>query len=142
MVPRWDEPLACFVVGGVLGIVFFKFWVQAIASLTGTLLVSYSGLGLLARLARVDVISWAEKNGPLLNWGILSVAVLGILVQVLVQKRGLWPMSKAKGKPAAKPEAKPAAPPPPPAAAPPPPPPPPRPFWLRWLPQGTQKQAG
>jgi MFS family permease len=146
LIPRWDEPLACFVAGGVLGVVFFRFWIQAVASMVGTLLMSYAGLALVARLAKTDVTAWAEKNGPLLNWGVLSVAVLGILVQILVQKRGLW-LRKGKGKSSkgdAKPDSKPASAPPPPPPPPPaaPPPPPPRPFWLRWLPQGAQKKAG
>ncbi len=140
--PNWDEAVACFVGGGILGVVFFQFWVQAAASLTGTLLMAYSGLCLVARLGRADVVAWAEKNGPLLNWGTLSVATLGILVQILVQKRGLGSKSKAKPKPKPAAEAKPAAAPPPPPPPAPPPPPPPRPFWLRWLPQGTQKKAG
>jgi hypothetical protein len=137
--PSWEEPVACFVAGGILGVLFFRFWIQATASLLGTLLMAYAGLALVGRITRKDVATWAEGNGPLLTWATLSVAVLGILVQLLVQKRGLRGKSKSKAAPKAEakpaPAAAPAPPPPPPA----PPPPPPRPVWLRWLPQGEKK---
>lgn len=153
LIPKWEEPLACFVAGGILGIVCFRFWIQAIASTVGTFLMSYAGLALVGKLAKTDVVGWADKNAPLLNWCALSVAVLGILVQILVQKRGLFTKGKGKGKSSSKGDGKseskappgmpPAGqwvPPPPPPAL--PPPPPPRPFWLRWLPQGGQRKAG
>jgi hypothetical protein len=137
VMPNW-EPVACFVAGGVLGVVFFRIWIMAAASLAGTLLMAYSILSILGQLAKVDVEAWADKNGPLMNWGCLSVAVLGILVQLLVQRRGSKPKSKSKPKSSPKPAPAPqAAPPPPPPPA--PPPPPPRPFLLRWLPSGDRK---
>jgi hypothetical protein len=135
VMPNGSDPIVCFVAGGVLGVLFFRLWIMAAASLAGTLLMAYSSLCLLSQLAHMDVEAWAEKNGPLLNWGCLSVAVLGVLVQLLVQRRGSKKKAKSKPKAAAKP-----APPPPQPA--PPPPPPPRPFWLRWLPDKEQRQAG
>ncbi len=135
LLPGWKEPVACFVAGGLLGVVLFRIWIMAAASLAGTLLMVYAGLCLLGRLAKVDVEAWAETKGPLLNWACLSVAVLGILLQVLVQRR----TAKAAAKPAPKPAPAQAAPPPPPPA----PPPPPRSFWLRWLPNKEgERKAG
>jgi hypothetical protein len=135
LLPNWKEPVVCFVAGGLLGVLLFRVWIMAAASLAGTLLMAYSSLCILTQVAKLDVESWAEKNGPLLNWSCFSVAVLGILVQLLVQRRGSKP--KAKPKPAPKPVVQ--APPPPPPVA----PPPPRPFWLRWLPSpDEQRRAG
>lgn len=119
LAPSWDEPVACFVAGGLLGVLLFQFWVMALASLGGTLLMAYTTLGLAARLSKGDVVGWVEKNGPVLNWAGGSVVVLGILLQLLVLRR------KAK-------------PPPPKVVG---PPAPVKPFWQRLLPQAWVKKA-
>jgi hypothetical protein len=61
IVPTWDEPVAVFVAGGLLGVLLFRFWIMAAASLAGTLLMTYSILCLLSRYARMDVASWAVR---------------------------------------------------------------------------------
>jgi hypothetical protein len=117
--PGWNEPLACFLAGGLLGAFLFHVWVTALASLLGTLFLMYSSLCLVARFARVDVVSWASHNGPLLNWACAVLTVLGILVQYLMQNRkagagkekAVKPEKPAKEKEAKKPKPAPEPPP-------------------------------
>src|SRR5438067_2506654 len=42
--PNWEEPVACFVAGGLAGVLLFRYCIMAAASAAGTLLMAYSGL--------------------------------------------------------------------------------------------------
>jgi hypothetical protein len=86
--PSWDEPIACFLAGGLLGIALYKTCVIALSSFAGALLMSYSGLHLTAAFGKVDVVDLANKHGPLLSWGVGTVTILGMLVQFLIVRRG------------------------------------------------------
>jgi hypothetical protein len=108
--PGWDEPIAVFLVGGLVGVLLYRFWIITFSSLIGALLMTYSALALLDRLHMVKSIEWTMKNGPLLNWGCASLIVLGVLVQFLVERR-----RQRKAQSSAEPEQIAVAPPPPPA---------------------------
>jgi MFS family permease len=85
--PSWDEPIACFLAGGLLGIALYNVCVIALSSFGGTLLMSYSGLVLASTFGKVDAVSVAVKHAPLLNWGVGTATVMGILVQFLILRR-------------------------------------------------------
>ena len=87
MAPAWDEPIAIFLVGGLIGIVLYRFWIATFSSLVGSLLMAYIAFALLDRLQRLDSVAWTQKNGPLLNWGCASLIVMGVLVQFLLERR-------------------------------------------------------
>jgi hypothetical protein len=111
LAPSWDEPIAVFLVGGLIGVFLYRFWIVTFSSLIGAMVQVYSALALLDRLHMVDSVAWTRKNGPLLNWGCGSLIVLGILVQFLLERR-----RQRKAEPVAEPEPEPivVAPPPPP----------------------------
>jgi hypothetical protein len=94
-----DEPIAVFLVGGLAGVLLYRFWIITFSSLIGALLMAYSALALFDRLHMVDSVAWTRKNGPLLNWGFAALIVLGIVVQFLLERR-----RHRKAKPAAEPE--------------------------------------
>lgn len=126
----WDEPIAVFFIGGLVGVLLYRFWIIVFSSVIGALLMAYSALALCDRLHMVDSVAWTGKNGPLLNWGFASLIVLGILVQFLLERR-----RHRKAEPAAEPEPELVE-----IAPPPPPPPPAKPapggLWAwgeRWL---------
>lgn len=103
-----QEPVAVFLVGGLIGVLLYRFWIIVFSSTIGALLLAYSALALLDRLRIVDSVAWSTKYGPLLNWGCAALIVLGILVQFLLERR-----RRRRAEAAAEPE--PAPPPPPPA---------------------------
>jgi hypothetical protein len=108
----WDQPIAVFLVGGLIGVILYRFWIAIFSSLVGTLLMAYSALALLDRLRLMDSsVVWARQNGPLLNWGCASLIVMGVLVQFLLDRRG---KRKDKEEPAEELEPVAVAPPPPP----------------------------
>jgi hypothetical protein len=85
--PGWDEGVACFLIGGLTGVLLYRLWITAFASLVGTLLAGYGALALLDRVHVLDSAALARKNGPLLNWACASLAVTGVLVQFLLERR-------------------------------------------------------
>jgi hypothetical protein len=97
--PAWDEPIAVFLVGGLVGVFLYRFWIVTFSSLIGALLMAYSALALFDQLHMVDSVAWTRKNGPLLNWGLAALIVLGILVQFLLDRRGRKPKEAAETEP-------------------------------------------
>ena len=86
LVPSWDNRLLCFLGGGLTGLLLFRVWMMALTSLTGTLMMAYFGLGLLDRLGKMDALIWTEPRANLLNWSCAGVALLGLLVQFLLER--------------------------------------------------------
>jgi hypothetical protein len=82
--PAWDQPLVCFLIGGILGLLLFRLWLMALTSLGGTLLMAYSGLCLAQLLFRFDAVAWSDNSPKLLNWACGGVALTGVLVQYLL----------------------------------------------------------
>jgi hypothetical protein len=85
--PAWDAPAVYFLVGGLLGVLFYRVWVTALFSLAGTLLLAYSILGLLGAFAVFDVVAWAGDQAAILNWVCVAIAALGLLAQLLLARR-------------------------------------------------------
>jgi hypothetical protein len=85
--PAWNEPIVSFLVGGLAGIVLYRVWIIALTSLIGTLLMVYGGLCLCDGARGFDAAAWAAKNGPLASWACGALAVLGVLMQFLGERR-------------------------------------------------------
>jgi hypothetical protein len=87
LAPTYDEPLVSFLIGGLGGILLYRFWITTLTSLIGTLLIAYSGLCLLDWLRVLDAVAWSKQSSGLLNWGCGAAAVVGILIQFLFDRR-------------------------------------------------------
>ena len=87
--PAWDEPAVCFLVGGLLGVLLYRVWITALSSLAGTLLLAYSILGLAPWFGFDNVVVWADQQAAMLNWACGACAGLGLLVQLLLERRRL-----------------------------------------------------
>lgn len=83
-----QEQIACFLAGGVLGVIFFRQWIAMLTSLAGTLLIAYASLCIASRFGWIDVVAFTTQHAPLLNWGCAAGTVLGVLVQFLLQQGG------------------------------------------------------
>lgn len=92
--PSWDDlqgQLICLLTGGLVGLLLFRFWMMALTSALGTLLMAYSSLCLADRLGNLDCVAWSEQNALFMNWTCLGGTVLGLLVQFyLDQRRRRW----------------------------------------------------
>jgi hypothetical protein len=86
LVPHWDEPVVCILAGGLLGVALFRFWVMALTSCGGTMLMVYSGLCLLDALRQLDMMTWAKDYATVLNWTCGGAALVGLIVQFLLER--------------------------------------------------------
>jgi len=129
----WDEPLVGFLVGGLAGVLLYRFWITVLAGLAGTLLTAYSALCLAERFGKLDAAAWAATNAPLLDWGCAALAVVGVLVQFLLDRgRRRRRAERAQAAQAADFSAPPPAPPPAPPKAP---------WWKKWQPRLGPRRA-
>jgi hypothetical protein len=85
--PTWNEPLLCFLIGGLVGLLLFRLWTMALTSLAGTLLMGYSSLCLLDHFAVLDAPTWAGQRTALLNGVCGLAASLGLLLQFFLSRR-------------------------------------------------------
>jgi hypothetical protein len=86
--PNWNETVACFLVGGVVGILLFRVWITVLTSFLGSMLILYNGLALADRITSLDAVHVTTQNGPLLNWTCAGLTAAGVLVQYLILRRG------------------------------------------------------
>ncbi len=86
VVPSWEQPLVCFLAGGLVATLLFRFWTMFLTSMAGTLLMAYSGLCLAEQVAKLDSVAWAERHGGWAGWACLGVAAVGWLVQFLLER--------------------------------------------------------
>jgi hypothetical protein len=85
--PWWEQPLPCFIAGGLIALLLFRSCTMAMTSLAGTLLMGYSTLCLLDRLGRLDAVAWSGKQAGWLNWACVGVVLAGWLLQHTVERR-------------------------------------------------------
>ncbi len=104
LVPAWNEPLVCFLVGGLAGLVLFRFWTMALTSFAGSLLLLYFGLSLADQFGKMDAVGFAQTQTLLLNWACALVTVIGLMGQILLERRRQRPQAEpepvAKAQPA------------------------------------------
>lgn len=87
LAPQWQQPLLCFLAGGLFGLLLFRLWTTALTSAAGTLLLAYSSLCLLSTFGKVDVIALAQKQTVAINWICGGVALLGFVAQLVFDRR-------------------------------------------------------
>jgi MFS family permease len=86
LAPQWQEPLVTFLAGGLVGVLLFRVWMMTLTSMGGTLLMAYSSLCLVDRLGKLDPIALAERSPAMLNWICVGMALLGLVVQFLLER--------------------------------------------------------
>ncbi len=90
LTPNLSVPLVCLLIGGLLGLLLFRFWIILLSSTAGVVLLSCGGLVLTERLLKVDPLRWVSGNGTLINLGLAVAVLIGVVFQyyfVRVHKR-------------------------------------------------------
>jgi len=89
LAPLWEQPVLCFLIGGLIGLVLFRFWTMTLTSFAGTLLMLYGGLCLADTLGGFDSVTWADEHGLLLNWALGGMTFVGLALQFFLERRRL-----------------------------------------------------
>ena len=87
--PNLDQPLVVFVLSGLVSLLLFRWFLMALTSVTGAVVLCYAGLALLHHQGALDAIAWSEQ-GPttLFNWVWGLLALMGFFFQFLLDRRG------------------------------------------------------
>jgi len=93
--PSFDQPLIAFLAGGFTGFFLFRYWVMALTSLAGVLLVAHAVLATADKLGKLDSVQWSETNAKLLLTICGLTALGGFILQLLLH--WLWPAGESGG---------------------------------------------
>jgi len=124
--PGWDEPLVSFILGGLAGMLLFRWWTMLLTSMVGTLFMGYSAFCLADTFHKIDAVTWTTRHATFLNWLCGVLTFLGLGAQLLQERRRARKEKAQKDKAKEK-EAKSK------------PPPPKKPWWTLGLPLPLQK---
>jgi hypothetical protein len=83
----WQEPLVCFLAGGLVGLLLFRVWTMILTSFGGAVLMTYFGLWFADQVGKLDAVAVANQRAALLNWVCAGTCVVGFVAQVLVDRR-------------------------------------------------------
>jgi MFS family permease len=95
--PSVSQHALCFLAAGLVGLFLFRVWMMALTSLAGCLLAGYCGLTLLDRAGTMDAVEWTSHGAVLLNWLCVFLAVVGVLLQYLLDRRSRRKSDDDKG---------------------------------------------
>ena len=89
IVPTFQQPLICFLIGGILGILTYRLQWMLLSSLAGTLMLVYCVLLLIEKLTQLEfsAADWAQANALGLNIGAILFGLFGLVVQGQVERR-------------------------------------------------------
>jgi len=87
VVPSAHDLTICFLLGGLVSLLLYRFWTMLLTSLIGSVLSCYCGLALLAKFLKMDVVAIATKHTLWLNIAIVTLTLLGLSWQNYLERR-------------------------------------------------------
>jgi hypothetical protein len=83
VLPTFQEPLICFLVGGILGVLLYRLQLMLLTSFAGTVLFGYCAILMTEKLSegRFEAADWARANALGLNIAVVVVSLLGVAAQ-------------------------------------------------------------
>lgn len=85
--PTWNQPVICFLVGGLVCLLLFRWYFMIFTSFLGSTLLAYGTLALLHYHEVTDALGWADQNSRLLTSIAIGMTVVGFLFQFFVDRR-------------------------------------------------------
>src|SRR5438876_252431 len=97
VVPTFQEPLISFLVGGILGLLLYRWQWMLLSSTIGILLIAHCALLSIEKISGLQFVAadWAAKNALGLNIGAVVAALLGLAVQGQLER---WRAGKEQRK--------------------------------------------
>ncbi len=65
--PSLNQPVICFLIGGLVSLVLFRWYFMALTSFLGATLLAYGTLALMHYHEALDAIGWADTNATFLS---------------------------------------------------------------------------
>jgi hypothetical protein len=83
IVPAFHEPLICFLIGGILGILLYRFQLMLLSSFIGAIITVHCALLMAETLTRDTFVAadWVRSHSIALNITIIVLALVGLAVQ-------------------------------------------------------------
>lgn len=83
VVPAFQEPLICFLIGGILGILLYRLQLMLLSSFVGAVITAYFALLLTETLTKDGFVAadWARANALAINISVFVLALIGLAVQ-------------------------------------------------------------
>jgi len=91
--PKGQELWVAFLIGGLLGVLLYRFWTMLLTSFVGFLMSWHCALCLIEQLVPFDAASFAERNATVLNGAGLATTALGVVAQSGIER---WHMRRRK----------------------------------------------
>lgn len=91
--PRGQELWVGFLVGGLLGVLLYRFWTMLLTSFVGVILSWHALLCLLESVMAFDAPAFASEHAKVLTGAALTVTALGIVVQSWLER---WYLRRKK----------------------------------------------
>jgi hypothetical protein len=83
VLPAFQEPLICFLCGGILGVFLYRLQLMLVFSLIGSLVFGHSVLLLIEKIWSEKFVAadWADAHFLSVNIGVAAVVLLGLVIQ-------------------------------------------------------------
>jgi hypothetical protein len=91
--PNGQELWVGFLIGGLLGVLLYRFWTMLLTSFVGVLVSWHCGLCLTETLMAFDAAAFAEQQSLILNGAGMAVTVLGVVTQSWIER---WHLRRQK----------------------------------------------
>jgi len=91
--PRGQELWIAFLVGGLLGVLLYRFWTMLLTSFLGMLISTHGLFFLLDKVAKMDTAGFASKYQVILNGAAVASTILGVVSQSLLER---WHLRRLK----------------------------------------------
>ena len=85
--PAANDLTICFLLGGLVSLLLYRFWTMLLTSFVGTTLATFCGLGLVAKFLKTDVVALATNQPKMINAAVVGVAFLGLCWQSYLERR-------------------------------------------------------
>lgn len=84
--PKGQELWVGFLIGGLLGVLLYRFWTMLLTSFLGVILGWHSLLCLAEGSVAFDAVRFASDNAKILNGAGLAVTALGVVTQSILER--------------------------------------------------------
>jgi hypothetical protein len=87
VLPTMNQQVVCFLIGGLVGLLLFRWFFMASTSFAGSILVVYPTLALLHYREIIDAVTWSDENSLLLTITCVVATLVGFAFQFLIERR-------------------------------------------------------